>query len=790
MDIVNKKNEDIIFSIIIPTYNSSGFIYKCLDSLNRQNFPHDKFEVVVVDDASSDDTIKKVKKYNKLNLKLIELTENGGPGTARNHGIDASNGEWLLFIDSDDIVTEDYLSSLNSYIVHNDKNLMAVGFDWARDSAKHNESRKDFYTGRRDGKFLFDKNTLIDNFLSARMDGSVIYTAMRKDLIKKHNIYFAGGLHEDIDFIYKIYQFAEKTGYLNKILYLKSHREESIINTVSQKHIEGYIRAWREIGKTLKDAISSGLLSEKFLESYSLGLIGMVASRVKEIRRHSSNREQIIKLYEFLYDHSLKLISIDKIKNITSTCKTSYCQITKEFMDIMSKRDMSLAKRVEAVLDYVSSMEGKSWSCTDLHYSVFLRPNEVNTCCRRFFVNNQRKGDVTILSVEKDPEQIISSYDILNAKKELHHQINTGIENPCDGCPFLEYKEWDAINSLDIRYLSFEYHSVCNLRCSYCSDEYYGGSQPSYNIMGTIDAFLEEGSLDNCHTVVWGGGEPTIDKNFDGILEQISNKIPNARHRLVTNGIKRSEIVEKLLSENKLQLTTSIDSGSEKTFELVRGRNNLKDVIGNLIEYSSINPNLVTIKYLFTEGNGTIEDLENFADLIEKNELQNCLFQISMDFKYEHLDIDFTKNMIILYGLLKKINCKTVYFDEIVLQRIRDIKFVKELNVDEICRYVGLDFIAKPSEYPKIVIWGASGNSKSLLEKSIFFKDFEIEFFVDSDVKKHTKKFCGKDVKPPEVLKNTDYNILITAVQGYGEILKALEKMDYPLEYVIDKLII
>ena len=101
-------------SIIIPTFNRKNKIINALDSIPRRS----DIEVIVIDDASTDNTVKILKEYKGLNLKIIQLTKNGGPGKARNFGLDIMQGEWFTFLDSDDcLVTDEFNKVIDSYLV-------------------------------------------------------------------------------------------------------------------------------------------------------------------------------------------------------------------------------------------------------------------------------------------------------------------------------------------------------------------------------------------------------------------------------------------------------------------------------------------------------------------------------------------------------------------------------------------------------------------------------------------------------------------------------------------------
>lgn len=117
----NKK-----FSIIVCTHNARPDLVHCLESLERQTYPN--FEVVVVDDASSDNTLKYLEEYSrqsKLQLKIVVNENNLGVAGSRNVGIKSANGDIVGFTDSDCIANEDWISELAKGFMQND--VVAVG---------------------------------------------------------------------------------------------------------------------------------------------------------------------------------------------------------------------------------------------------------------------------------------------------------------------------------------------------------------------------------------------------------------------------------------------------------------------------------------------------------------------------------------------------------------------------------------------------------------------------------------------------------------------------------------
>jgi len=100
ISIMEIKNINIYFSIVIPTFNHAKYINRCLDSLVNQTYLH--WEALVINNYSTDNTIELVKGYNDTRIRLINFRNNGIIAASRNTGIREAKGEWICFLDSDD----------------------------------------------------------------------------------------------------------------------------------------------------------------------------------------------------------------------------------------------------------------------------------------------------------------------------------------------------------------------------------------------------------------------------------------------------------------------------------------------------------------------------------------------------------------------------------------------------------------------------------------------------------------------------------------------------------------
>lgn len=118
-------------SVIIPSYNSKERLYYNLISLNNQDCDFDIFEVIVVDNGSSDNTLEMLKNFKpKFHLKFVRLENNKGIACGRNTGIKKAIGDILIFHDSDMIAPRDFIT--RHLANHKEKNVVVCGIPWKR----------------------------------------------------------------------------------------------------------------------------------------------------------------------------------------------------------------------------------------------------------------------------------------------------------------------------------------------------------------------------------------------------------------------------------------------------------------------------------------------------------------------------------------------------------------------------------------------------------------------------------------------------------------------------------
>ena len=126
-----QKNKSLLISIIIPTHNNEQFIEDSIKSCYRQTIDDKMLEVIVINDASTDNTAGILQDLqNKYPIIVEHLEDNSGPASARNAGLQMARGEYIAFLDADDMMKENKLESQLNYLSGNaEVNLVITGIE-------------------------------------------------------------------------------------------------------------------------------------------------------------------------------------------------------------------------------------------------------------------------------------------------------------------------------------------------------------------------------------------------------------------------------------------------------------------------------------------------------------------------------------------------------------------------------------------------------------------------------------------------------------------------------------
>lgn len=216
----------MLCSFIIPLYNGEHYIEECLKQILK-NSNQELYEIIIINDGSTDNSesicLKLKEKYN--NIKYYRTT-NRGVSKTRNYGVQLANGEYVVFIDQDDLISDTMLTDIECISKYNPDIIL---FEWCRLTKRyihHERNKKSEYTLKEYSNQ--DKNLLIKNLLfpidKELERASLVFPwgkAYRKSFLIDNNIQFNHEVKicEDVYFNIKCYMKSQDVIYLNKINY-------------------------------------------------------------------------------------------------------------------------------------------------------------------------------------------------------------------------------------------------------------------------------------------------------------------------------------------------------------------------------------------------------------------------------------------------------------------------------------------------------------------------------------------------------------------------------------------
>ena len=347
---------DVLISIVIPTYNVEAYIEDCLNSVYSEvGSSGEDIEIIVVDDYSTDDTVAILKTFQQhANFRLVISGINVGPGVARNHGVAISHGKYILFLDGDDQLSPGSMGGIRSALCDRDVDILA--YDWTPLPEAISNNTNLLLGYRRDFGFIEGpRQELIKAFLSMSIDGSVIYTMVRKQLLVDNDIKFQPGFFEDIPYIFQVYWFARSMKVLKKPIYLKRTRDGSILQTISSKHFSDYLESWRYIWSFVECNHSAN--SQDLLFSFQKGIRGIFAILIlKILRSGSSTKEKIQYLYEL--GAKYKGLFFDIYNSMPSVIETKYDFLFENFLkNTLDHRHESGGMQLKRLYELANNLE-------------------------------------------------------------------------------------------------------------------------------------------------------------------------------------------------------------------------------------------------------------------------------------------------------------------------------------------------------------------------------------------------------------------------------------------------
>ncbi|MEE8576110.1 MAG: glycosyltransferase family 2 protein, partial [candidate division Zixibacteria bacterium] len=257
-------------SVIIPIYNiQRQLLQACLHSVVNQTLRRDEYEIILIDDCSTDDdTVAVITAFTEVasNVKLVRHTENSGPNEARRSGVRAADGDYVLFVDGDDMLTRDAVENLRMKAYETGADLVTgPAFRWVRETKSY--AALPGWAKPLPSKYIARLQSVLAGNHSFTLCGRLFKREILGDDIFDFNV-SPEQLHEDMATFVRILFKSQKVAHIHRPIYYYTINEMGATYKFGVGHVNDIFRAfddWIENGKNygiykeLSDVISHGV---------------------------------------------------------------------------------------------------------------------------------------------------------------------------------------------------------------------------------------------------------------------------------------------------------------------------------------------------------------------------------------------------------------------------------------------------------------------------------------------------------------------------------------------------
>lgn len=278
-----------MISFIIPVYNAENTIGRCIDSIINQT-TDEKYEIIIVDDGSVDGTVARVEKYAKEHpqIHLVEKN-NGGVSSARNVGIQNAKGEYLIFCDADDSLSDGFFENIKGYLLYD---LTVFGYSYVIESKTIPVVGKQVET--------FDKEKVFLSLYESKLFNPVWNKIYKKTLIRDmFENYFTVG--EDLVFNIEYLRNISSINIISLPLYNYTVTLGSITRSYKENYAENFSKCFNRLKSFKRELgnIACTLIEKNYLDNI-VGTIELLVNfsqydyknKIKEMRKIAKEVEQ------------------------------------------------------------------------------------------------------------------------------------------------------------------------------------------------------------------------------------------------------------------------------------------------------------------------------------------------------------------------------------------------------------------------------------------------------------------------------------------------------------------
>ncbi len=307
--------KQVKLSIVIPAYNVEKYIGRCLDSLMNQDLEPSEFEIIVVDDGSTDGTYGLLQEYaSRMPHLQVHHTENQGIGLARNHGCSKMQGQYFIFMDSDDALAPDCLGTIVQTMQEKALDMLVMNYRFCDENG---EIPKVFDCTTRyplDGRVLRGQDLMLLGLTPV-----IWMMAYSTSFWRRNDLHFRSCWHEDEELVPRAYFLAERVSYLPAEFYHYYKNAGSFMTAYKVESTYGMISAMESLNqfraKYVTDKVMDAYFQKRISQKLWQGFRYSICSKFP--------MEEQKKYIRLVKDKKLKLLPRNKyLKRVLYGCST------------------------------------------------------------------------------------------------------------------------------------------------------------------------------------------------------------------------------------------------------------------------------------------------------------------------------------------------------------------------------------------------------------------------------------------------------------------------------------
>lgn len=275
----------IDISVIVPVYNAEQYLSKCFDSILNQTIKN--FEIIVINDGSTDNSLKIIQEYHQKYPEVIKVIDqkNMGQAIARNNGINKAFGNYICFVDSDDWISNVYLEKLYNKAIKDSLDIVICDAYIIVDD----------YIKKMNVNVIKTGNLIKDYILNT---SSPCWKIIKKDIIVKNKLLFSEGhIYEDLATVPLYGLLTKKIGFIDDNLYYYLVHSGSTMNQITYNpKLEDIFVAFEKLEYKFKILDFNNAYEEELEYIYIKHLLHAASLRFIKFPNYQQNIERIIKI--------------------------------------------------------------------------------------------------------------------------------------------------------------------------------------------------------------------------------------------------------------------------------------------------------------------------------------------------------------------------------------------------------------------------------------------------------------------------------------------------------------